>query len=58
MNKYLFTEEYVGEENWKNRDSIVANYYKKVADPFVKENQSCGYSFSDFQFMLDEWVEE
>ncbi len=51
--RFLFTEEYVGEKDWKNRKIIVKKYFETEEDPFVEENQSCGYSKSDFDMMLD-----
>lgn len=51
--KFLFKEESIGERNWINRKKIVNQYFKIEQNPFVRENQSCGYSKSDFDMMLD-----
>jgi len=50
--KFLFTMEYVGENNWKNRFKIVKKYFEIEENPFIRENQSCGYSKSDFEIMI------
>ncbi len=51
--KFLFTMEYVGERDWKNRFKIVKRYFELEVNPFVRQDQSCGYSKSDFDMMLD-----
>jgi hypothetical protein len=51
--KFLFRMENVGEKNWKNRKKIVDKYFEIESDPFINKNQSCGYSKSDFDMMLD-----
>ena len=53
MNKWLFTEEYVGEKMWKNKDLIAELYFKLETDPFIEKNSSCGYSKADFDIMCD-----
>lgn len=51
--KFLFTEEYVGSRDWKNRRKIINKYYEIEENPFVRKEQTCGYSKSDFDIILD-----
>jgi len=49
--KFAFREENVGAINWRNRYSIVKEYFKHEREPFVKEGDR--YTVSDFELMID-----
>jgi hypothetical protein len=50
-NKFLFTEEYVGEFLWNDRDKIVELYFQYDKEPFVEKGKA--YTIAEFQIMID-----
>jgi hypothetical protein len=50
--KFLFREESIGKILWKKRNKVVKLYFENTMNPFVKKEQSCGISKSDFDIMV------